>query len=77
MRKMYNFTVVFYPTDVFDKDWIVDAVQNKRLHELNTFGNLFVVPFRVSSRDVCDNKCIQFAKHISRYTQRDYFFCYI
>lgn len=74
MRKMYNFTAVFYPTAVFSPDTIRSAVIDKKLSELNLFGNILVVPFRVSSRTACENKCIMFSKHISRYTNQDYFF---
>lgn len=74
MRKMYNFTAVFYPTAVFSPDSIKSAFINKKLHELNLFGNILIIPFRVSSRTVCENKCIMFSKHISRYANQDYFF---
>lgn len=74
MRKMYNFTAVFYPTSLFSPDAIRAAVIDKKLYALNIFGNILVVPFRVSSRTVCENRCIVFSKHISRYTAQNYYF---
>lgn len=74
MRKMYTFTAVFYPTRIFSPDTIRDAVIDNKLHDLNLFGNLFVVHFRVSSRTVCENRCIMFSKHMSRYTTQNYYF---
>lgn len=74
MRKMYTFTAVFYPTAVFSPDTIRSAFIDKKLHEFNLFCNILVVPFRVSSRTVCENRCIVFSKHISRYTARNYYF---
>lgn len=71
---MYNFTAVFYPTRLFSPDTIRSAFINKRLHELNLFGNILIIPFRVSSRTVCESRCIMFSKHISRYTTQDYYF---
>mgnify|MGYP003417649404 CR=1 FL=1 len=74
MRKMYNFTAVFYPTRLFSPDTIRSAVIDNKLHDLNLFGNILVVPFRVSSHAVCENRCIMFSKHISRYTTQNYYF---
>lgn len=71
---MYNFTAVFYPTAVFSPEDLRRAFIEKRFHDLNLFGNMLIIPFRVSSRSVCENKCIMFSKHISRYANQDYFF---
>lgn len=77
MRKMYNFTAVFYPTASYDPINIIKYATDKKLFDINYFGQLLVVPLRVSSRCVAESKCRMFSKHLTRFTGLDYYYIFI